>query len=134
MSAYALLREKPIRVESFGIRKVFWSPVQKRGQYSYVSASRNDIITCWNKEDTPHSTPITRELSHWTLDTIKLPQVADEHLFQIWPRTVNTTGWLTRRLCQPSVCSQHVGSEGGKLRFFVQSFHVFRKHKRGNKY
>jgi hypothetical protein len=46
MSAYAVLREKPIRVESFWIRKVFWSPVQHRGKYYYVSAGRNDIITC----------------------------------------------------------------------------------------
>ena len=45
MSAYAVLREKPIRVESFGIRKVFWSAVQEVRQYSYVSASRNDVIT-----------------------------------------------------------------------------------------
>jgi hypothetical protein len=46
MSAYAVLREKPIRVESFGIRKVFWSPVQEVRQNSYVSTSRNDVITC----------------------------------------------------------------------------------------
>jgi hypothetical protein len=45
MSAYAVLREKPIRVESFGIRKVFWSPVQVVRQHYYVSAGRNDVIT-----------------------------------------------------------------------------------------
>jgi hypothetical protein len=46
MSAYAVLREKPIRVESFGIRKVFWPPVQDVRQNSYVSAGRNDVVTC----------------------------------------------------------------------------------------
>jgi hypothetical protein len=46
MSAYAVLREKPIRVESFGIRKVFWSSVQEVRQDNYVSASRNYVITC----------------------------------------------------------------------------------------
>jgi hypothetical protein len=46
MSAYAVLREKPIRVESFGIRKVFWSSVQMRGKDAYVSTGRNDVITC----------------------------------------------------------------------------------------
>ena len=49
MSAYAVLREKPIRVESFGIRKVFGSPVQDVRQNSYVSAGRNDVITCLYK-------------------------------------------------------------------------------------
>jgi hypothetical protein len=48
MSAYAVLREKPIRVETFGIRKVFWSPVQEVRQYDNVSAGRNDVITCGN--------------------------------------------------------------------------------------
>jgi hypothetical protein len=71
MSAYAVLREKPIRVETFGIRKVFWSPVQEIRRKSYVSAGRNDVITCGNKEFTPDSTPCTREFSHLTLDTIK---------------------------------------------------------------
>jgi hypothetical protein len=46
MSAYAVLRKKPIRVESFGIRKVFRSPVQDVRQNSYASAGRNDVITC----------------------------------------------------------------------------------------
>jgi hypothetical protein len=49
MSAYAVLREKPIRVEKFGIRKVFCSPVQEVGHYYYVNAGRNDVITCRNK-------------------------------------------------------------------------------------
>jgi len=35
---------------------------------------------------------------------------------------------------QPSVRIQHVGSEGGNLRFFVLSFYIFWKHKRGSKY
>jgi len=78
MSAYAVLREKPIRVESFGIRKVFWSPVQAVRQYRNVSASRNDVITCWNKEHTADNTACTREFSHWTPGTIKLSYVADE--------------------------------------------------------
>jgi hypothetical protein len=49
MSAYAVVREKPIRVESFGIRKMFRSSVQVVGQYNYVSAGGNDVITCRNK-------------------------------------------------------------------------------------
>ena len=32
--------------------------------YRYVSASRNDVITCWNKEHTADSTVSTRDLSH----------------------------------------------------------------------
>jgi len=72
MSAYAVLGEKPIWVESIGIRKVFWSTVQEVRQYHYVSASRNDVITYRNKEHTADSTSSTRYLSHWTLYTIKL--------------------------------------------------------------
>jgi len=79
MSAYAVLGEKPIRVESIGIRKVFWSSVQEIRKYRYVSASRNDVITYTNKEHTADSTSSTRDLSHWTLNTIKLVQFADEY-------------------------------------------------------
>jgi hypothetical protein len=71
MSAYAVLREKPIRVESFGIRKVFGIPVQEVRQYTNVSAGRNDVITCRNKEHTPYSTASNRALSHRTQGTIK---------------------------------------------------------------
>jgi len=46
MSAYAVLREKPIRVETFGIRKVVCSPVQEVRQHYYGGAGRNDVITC----------------------------------------------------------------------------------------
>ena len=72
MSAYAVLGEKPIWVESFWIGKVFWSPVQEIRQYHYVSASGNDVITYRNIEHTADSTYTKRDLSHWTLDTIKL--------------------------------------------------------------
>jgi hypothetical protein len=85
MSAYTVLREKPIWVESFGIRKVFWSPVQGVGYYPDVSTGRNDVITYINKEYFPYSTPSKREVSPWTLHTIKLPQFLDEHLVQIRP-------------------------------------------------
>jgi hypothetical protein len=62
MSAYADLREKPILVKSFGIRKVFRSPVQEVRQYYYDYAGRNDVITCRNEEHTADSTASTREL------------------------------------------------------------------------
>jgi len=71
MSAYTVHGEKPIRVESFGIRKVFWSPVKEVRNYCYVSACRNDVITCGNKEHTSHSATGSRELSHFTLDAVK---------------------------------------------------------------
>ena len=49
---------------------------------------------------------------HWTLYKLKLACVADEHLFQMRPRTVNTTPWRTRMLCGPSVCPKCIVSEG----------------------
>ena len=92
LSAFEVLREKPIWVETFWIRKVFWSPVREIQQYRYVIASRNDVITYRNKEHTADSTSSTRDLSHWTLYTIKLVQIADEYFLQMRPGTVNTTG------------------------------------------
>jgi len=90
MSADAVLREKPIWVESFGIRKVFWSTVQEVRQYRYVSAGRNDVITYRNKEHTADSIFTTRDLSHWTRGTIKLAYFADESLLQMPTHTLNT--------------------------------------------
>jgi len=90
MSAYAVLREKTIWVESFGIRKVFWSSVQEVRPYCYVSASRNDVITCWNIEHNADSTASNRKFSHWTQGTIKLTYIADESLLQMRTHSLNT--------------------------------------------
>jgi len=64
MSAYAVLREKPIWVGSIGIRKVFWSPVQDIRQFRYVSASSIDVITYTKKENTADSTSGIRDPSY----------------------------------------------------------------------
>ena len=77
---------------------------------------------------------MTWELSHWTLDTIKLAYVGNEHLFQMRPRTVNITGRLTRRLCQPSVSRALIATEDENCRAFLQCFASLRKHKLGRKY
>ena len=90
LSAFEVLREKPIWVETFWIRKVFWSPVREIQQYRYVIASRNDVITYRNKEHTADSIFTTRDLSHWTRGTIKLAYFADESLLQMPTHTLNT--------------------------------------------